>query len=946
MKKLFATLVLLALCASVFAQNYNFSAVCESGQTLYYRIINNKNHEVTLTAPSSYWYGFDKPTGDLIIPESVEYMGITYSVVSIQDQAFRNCSELTSVEIPNSITHIYSSCFMDCSGLTGVLVLPESLNIIYPNCFKGCPGLTDVILPENINRIDCYAFMGCTGLSGDLVIPDQCTFIGGMAFYNCSSLTSLTIGAAVDTIQWGAFKNCTGLESILCKAQTPPFHQHIYDPQYEDHGLFENVPTDIPVYVSCLTINQFLSSEDWSQFTNMQGVFVGVPELTVEVNNAEYGSVEVVSIPEDCDQSTATVRAIPNEGHSFGYWKRGSAVVSFNQEYTFTLSQNCSLTACFDTYAIVESIAFPDHVVGRKINASGQVTEEHFSDFTYREDGVLTNFTFPGLVSTQYDFANFPSRPASFHSSYAGHPLVTEHFYFNYNNYDQIEQTDLYQYGMGDLEAHYYYYYDDEHRPIKTEYTNPWDGCFQQFFYAYADGNRIRTDSIIYYSGYDKITNHYNQRHQPSTVETETYNNAGELTAHTLQTYSYTLHHKTDSVITQTFDEGEWVNLSMAHYVYDDQNRVVEYQTGSWSAENSEWNITKKIVYDFDDDEQTLTVSFRKKNAGEWVWDVFSGQTLFYDSGLDEWQRAFSNYNNYSINQFTISQHYVTTEVTFPRMSEWYYEILNDNGSITYQHLEYVADTTIGSQRPKIIIRSNTQYDKELITEVTHEYIYEENGKVYWWNKDLEEFTTLYDYAAETGDEWEIKVGTESIWVHVDSVGVFEYEGETRKMLHISDAGNIFSGDIVVGFGHMTSFFPERLMNRNANFIVDGLHCYWVGNALFYHNGDEDCDAVYDELHGIDDDGPSTGSGALVVYPNPADGVLFVRLPNPPDPLKRGNCDSPATDKTEYRITNLMGQTLLQGHINAENQQINIENLPSGMYFITLGGQTVKFVVR
>ena len=154
-------------------------------------------------------------------------------------------------------------------------------------------------------------------------------------------------------------------------------------------------------------------------------------------------------------------------------------------------------------------------------------------------------------------------------------------------------------------------------------------------------------------------------------------------------------------------------------------------------------------------------------------------------------------------------------------------------------------------------------------------------------------------------------------------------------MLSVSDTDGIFSGDIVCSFGHMTSFFPERLMRNNADFEVNGLRCYWVGDILLYHNGDEDCDAIHSELQGLDDD-PSTGSGTLVVYPNPADGVVFVRLPQ---------CDSPTTGQT-YCITNLMGQTLLQGRINTDGQQINIESLPAGMYFITFAGETLKFVVE
>ena len=272
--------------------------------------------------------------------------------------------------------------------------------------------------------------------------------------------------------------------------------------------------------------------------------------------------------------------------------------------------------------------------------------------------------------------------------------------------------------------------------------------------------------------------------------------------------------------------------------------------------------------------------------------------------------------------------------------SEWYYEILNDDSSITYQHLKAEGDTTIHEKRPKIIIRSNTQYDRDEITEVTHEYIYEEDGIVYWWNKDLEEFTILYDLNADVGDEWEIKVGLESLTMHVDAVDYYEYEGTTYRMLRVSDPDDYFSGEIVCGIGHLTSFFPERLMNQGKGYRVVGLRCYWIGDELVYHDGNEDCDAIYAELHnGINEDGPSTGSGTFMVYPNPTDGVLTVsvRLPQ---------CDSPTTGQTEYQISNLMGQTLLQGRISAENQQLDISNLPAGMYFISVGEQTVKFVVK
>ena len=264
--------------------------------------------------------------------------------------------------------------------------------------------------------------------------------------------------------------------------------------------------------------------------------------------------------------------------------------------------------------------------------------------------------------------------------------------------------------------------------------------------------------------------------------------------------------------------------------------------------------------------------------------------------------------------------------------AEWYYEIQNENGSITYQHLEYAADTTINHKDVKIIIRTNTLYDKAEHQDVTREYVYEEDGVVYWWNKDLQEFTVLYDYNAEEGDEWEIHVGAESIPMHVDNVELYEYDDRLFKMLRVSDDGDLFSGTILCGIGHLTSFFPERLMTRDKGFRVHGLRCYWkFGNLLFTVNRD-DCDAIYTELHnGVEE--PT--AIPFAIYPNPTHGILFVETV----------CTPSLPDQT-YRITNLMGQTLMTGQITAENQQIDVSNLPQGMYFISIGDVARKFVVR
>lgn len=271
----------------------------------------------------------------------------------------------------------------------------------------------------------------------------------------------------------------------------------------------------------------------------------------------------------------------------------------------------------------------------------------------------------------------------------------------------------------------------------------------------------------------------------------------------------------------------------------------------------------------------------------------------------------------------------------FTLFSDWYYEILNDDGNYSYQHLEYVGDTLFdrAGKRPKVIVRSNTHYDRNSTTEVTHEYVYEEDGKVYWWNKTTEEFTTLYDFWANVDDEWDIKVGNETITVHVDAIDdSYEYNSRNYRALHITDANDIFSGTIICGLGHLSSFFPEKMMTQGKRSNVEGLRCYWRDGILAYKDGERDCDEIYQQLH---NGSPSTDSETLTVYPNPVSGILFVET-----------LHAPSLPAETYRITNLMGQTLLQGSINTENQQIDIANLPAGMYFINVGEQTAKFVVK
>ena len=133
---------------------------------------------------------------------------------------FYDCSGLTSLTLPSSVTSIGWYAFYGCSGLTS-LTLPSSVTSIGWYAFYGCSGLTSLTLPSGVTSIGYEAFRGCSGLTS-LTIPSSVTEIGDYAFKGCSGLTSLTLPSSVTLICWGAFEGCSGLTSIYAYLEKIP----------------------------------------------------------------------------------------------------------------------------------------------------------------------------------------------------------------------------------------------------------------------------------------------------------------------------------------------------------------------------------------------------------------------------------------------------------------------------------------------------------------------------------------------------------------------------------------------------------------------------------------------------------------------------------------------------------------------------------------------------
>ena len=277
MKKTLLLLLLTLLSATVSnAEDFTYTY---EGQTLTYTVIDEKaktckTKDGTLQNPAH------SLSGTLSIPESV----YGYKVRSLGRYSFEDCSGLTSVDIPESVTTIEPGAFMGCRGLTSVDI-PESVTTIDSDAFRSCTGLTSVNIPESVKSISMDAFCACTSLTsvyiprfcyvsstafggckslisfevdpenahhatidgvlfnknytklltfpggkkGDYKIPETVTEIYYNAFAYCQGLTSISIPESVVSIEDYAFSGCTGLSSVIIPNSVTSIGQWVFN---------------------------------------------------------------------------------------------------------------------------------------------------------------------------------------------------------------------------------------------------------------------------------------------------------------------------------------------------------------------------------------------------------------------------------------------------------------------------------------------------------------------------------------------------------------------------------------------------------------------------------------------------------------------------------------------------------------------------------------------
>ena len=257
--------------------------------------------------------------GSVVIPATVTYEGVTYSVGNIGEKAFYDCRGLTSVVIPESVTSIRDFAFVNCSGLTTV-VIPDNVTGIGFEAFFHCFGIRNPLYNGSV-----FAYMP-TNYSGEYVIPSGIQTISGGAFGECRDLTSITIPESVTSIGMYAFSRCSGLTSVTSWAKRPPICGRWV---FEDCG-------DATLYVPYGSKTAYAEGE-WKTFSKIKEIAT----VTAQANDETMGSV--IGGGQYKIDEKITLEAIPNDGYHFEKWDDGNT----DNPRLLTVTCDVVLTAMF-----------------------------------------------------------------------------------------------------------------------------------------------------------------------------------------------------------------------------------------------------------------------------------------------------------------------------------------------------------------------------------------------------------------------------------------------------------------------------------------------------------------------------------------------------------------------------------------------------------------------
>ena len=243
MKQLTFLFAVLLSMVSIKSFAHDIAVANSDGMTIYY-IFTNNNTELAVSCRDNEFLSYtNRYSGNVVIPATVIYQGSKYKVTAIGYCAFEECTNLTSVSIPNSVRYIGTKAFSGCNEITKITVgkgvtsigeyafsscsklksisLPNNITAISDYAFSSCSALTSFVIPNSVTSIGRFAFCGANRLNS-IIIPNNVTSIGDGAFSGCIKIGYVVLGKSVKNINDGSFAQCKELSSVYCLAENVP----------------------------------------------------------------------------------------------------------------------------------------------------------------------------------------------------------------------------------------------------------------------------------------------------------------------------------------------------------------------------------------------------------------------------------------------------------------------------------------------------------------------------------------------------------------------------------------------------------------------------------------------------------------------------------------------------------------------------------------------------
>ena len=167
-------------------------------------------------------------SGEVVIPQ---YLG-GYLVTAIGDYAFDNCTNITSVSLPDGILTIGEYAFGYCFALTDIYI-NDGLKEIGDYAFAWCSSLKNIIFPNSLTDIGDYSFYLCQNLE-NIIIPDSVTSLGAWSFTYCNLLKKIHIGAGVTELKEASFDGCSSLTEVTGGVNIKIIEERVF---YNDTAL-------------------------------------------------------------------------------------------------------------------------------------------------------------------------------------------------------------------------------------------------------------------------------------------------------------------------------------------------------------------------------------------------------------------------------------------------------------------------------------------------------------------------------------------------------------------------------------------------------------------------------------------------------------------------------------------------------------------------------------